>query len=128
MPVRPATTYASNRIAEQTVQRSQPSPINRQRAATIRFNIVIGKTNFHAKFINWSCRSRGRGPRSQINTQIESMTLPKNHIHEGTNCRNENGADHPPRNRVVPRPEIENIPRYSPRKNNANLNPEYSVK
>src|SRR5580704_10404237 len=59
--------------------------------------------------------------------KIAVMTFAKNQNHEGTNARNGNGADHPPRNSVVPRPEMENMARYSPRKNSANLNPEYSV-
>ena len=37
------------------------------------------------------------------------------------------GACQPPRNSVMPRPLMANMPRYSPRKNSANLNPEYSV-
>src|SRR5215469_12963910 len=114
--------------ALQTIQRAHPPPIKCHTATTMRFSTVNGMTNFQAKFINWSWRSRGSVPRSQISTQIESMTFEKNQIHEGMNWRNENGADHPPRNSVVPSPEIENMARYSPRKNSANLNPEYSVK
>ena len=125
---RPAPTYATIRMAEHTIQRSQPSPINRHSAASNKFSSVIGSTNFHAKFINWSWRSRGSVPRIQISTTMESITLEKNQIHDGMNPSACNGADHPPRNSVDPNPEIENMPRYSPRKNSANLNPEYSVK
>src|ERR1017187_470063 len=113
---------------EHITQRNHPSPMNRHKATSTRFNSVIGSTNFQAKFINWSWRSLGTVPRTQISTTIESITLEKNQIHEGTNPRIDRGADHPPRNRAVPKPEIENIPRYSPRKKSANLNPEYSVK
>src|SRR5580704_2947294 len=55
------------------------------------------------------------------------MILEKNQIHEGTQFSTASGADQPPRNSVAPSPEIDNIPRYSPRKNSANLKPEYSV-
>jgi len=65
-------------------------------------------------------------PRTQMNPTIKPSSLAKNHIHEGTQVRNGSGADHPPRNSVIPRPLIANIPRYSPRKNKANLKPEYS--
>src|SRR5260370_33512144 len=63
-----------------------------------------------------------------MNTQMESITFEKNQIHDGTKLSTANGADQPPRKRVVPRPDIENMPRYSPRKKSANLKPEYSVK
>src|SRR5208337_979191 len=82
---------------------------------------------FHAKFISWSWRRRGNVPRIQMKTKMESITLEKNQIHEGMKVRKENGADHPPRKSVVPRPEMENMARYSPRKKSANLKPEYSV-
>src|SRR6266567_6406475 len=114
--------------AEHTTHRSQPSPMNRHSATSTRFSSVIGSTNFHAKFISWSCRKRGNVPRTQMSTTIESITFEKNQIHDGTHHKNENGADHPPRNSAVPNPEIENIPKYSPKKKSANLNPEYSVK
>ena len=46
-------------------------------------------------------------PRIQINTQIESITFAKNQIHDGTKSSTASGADHPPRNSVVPSPEID---------------------
>ncbi len=101
--------------------------MKRHSAVTRRLSSVKGRTNFQAKFINWSWRRRGSVPRIQMKTKIESITLPKNQIHEGMKVRNENGADHPPRKSVVPRPEMENMARYSPRKKSANLKPEYSV-
>src|SRR5580700_5997665 len=113
---------------EQTIHRSQPSPMKRHRPATKRLMRVSGSTNFQAKFMSWSWRRRGRVPRSQMKTHIESMILEKNQIHEGMNWRKEKGADHPPRKRVVPRPEMDIMPTYSPRKKRANLKPEYSVK
>src|ERR1700732_1532842 len=70
-------------------------------------------------------RRRGRVPRTQINPMMRPSSLAKNQIQEGTQVRNGNGADHPPRNSVIPRPLMANIPRYSPRKNRANLKPEY---
>src|ERR1035441_8727150 len=114
-------------MTEQITQRSHPSPINRHNPATIRFKRHRGKTNFQAKFINWSCLSRGSVPRSQMKTKIDIINLEKNQIHDGTQVKNENGADHPPRKSVVPSPEMENIARYSPKKKSANLKPEYSV-
>src|ERR1035437_10167607 len=62
-----------------------------------------------------------------MKTQMESMILEKNQIQDGTQVRNEKGADQPPRNSVVPSPEMENMATYSPRKKSANLKPEYSV-
>src|ERR1035438_6350186 len=115
------------RITEQTTQRCQPSPMKRHSAVTNRLSSVKGRTNFEAKFISWSWRRRGSVPRIQMKTKMESIILPKNQNHEGTQVRNENGADHPPRNSLVPSPEMENMARYSPRKNSANLKPEYSV-
>src|SRR5579871_5582558 len=115
-------------MAVQTIQRAQPWPRKRQTATLTRLSSVKGMTNFQAKFISWSWRRRGSVPRSQMRTQMDSMTLEKNQIHEGMNWRNEKGADHPPRKSVAPRPEMENMPRYSPRKKRANLKPEYSVK
>ena len=72
-------------------------------------------------------RSRGKVPRIQINPAIIASSFAKNHTYEGTHVRKENGADHPPRNSVIANPLMANMPRYSPRKNSANLNPEYSV-
>src|ERR1035438_62828 len=113
------------RIAEQMTQRSHPAPRKRQVAATIRFTSVSGSTNFQAKFISWSWRRRGSVPRIQMKTHIDIITFPKNQHHEGTQPRICKGADHPPRNSVVPRPEMDIMPTYSPRKKRANLKPEY---
>ena len=55
------------------------------------------------------------------------QSLAKNQIYEGTKVRNESGAGQPPRNSVMPRPLMANMPRYSPRKKSANLKPEYSM-
>src|ERR1017187_2025596 len=121
------TTQTTARIAEQTTHRSQPSPMKRQSAVTNRLSSVKGSTNFHAKFINWSWRRRGRVPRIQMKTKMERKILEKNQIQDGMKVRNENGAVHPPRKSVVPRPEMENMAKYSPRKKSANLKPEYSV-
>src|ERR1035438_46124 len=63
-----------------------------------------------------------------MNPKISVSTCAKNQSHDGTHPRNANGADHPPRNSVIPRPLTANISRYSARKNSANLNPEYSMK
>src|SRR5689334_10468046 len=101
--------------------------MNRHSAVTNRSSSVNGRTNFHAKFISWSWRKRGSVPRIQMKTKIDINSFEKNQNHEGITERNENGADHPPRNSVVPNPEIDIIARYSPRKNKANLKPEYSV-
>src|ERR1700722_19404394 len=120
-------TYAAARITVQTTQRCQPSPMKRHSAVTSRLSNVKGRTNFQAKFISWSWRRRGSVPRIHMKMKMAHMTLLKNHIHEGTQARNENGADHPPRKSVAPRPERANMARYSPRKKSANLKPEYSV-
>src|ERR1035437_473788 len=101
--------------------------MKRHKPVTSKFSRHMGKTNFQAKFISWSCRSRGSVPRIQMKTKMESINLEKNQIHDGTQVKNENGAVHPPRNSVVPNPEMENMATYSPRKKSANLKPEYSV-
>src|SRR5579859_5327918 len=115
------------RIAEQITQRGQPPPMKCQSAATKRLRRHMGSTNFQAKFISWSWRRRGSVPRIQMKTPMETKSFPKNQIHEGMNCRIARGAVQPPRKRVEPRPEIENMATYSPRKKRANLKPEYSV-
>src|SRR5260221_3373554 len=106
------TTQTTARIAEQTTQRSHPSPMKCKSAVTMRLRSVKGSVNFQAKFINWSWRRRGRVPRIQMKTKMERKILEKNQIQEGTQVRKENGADQPPRKRVVPRPEMENMARY----------------
>src|SRR5262245_34632586 len=59
----------------------------------------------------------------------KASSLPKNQSHDGrTKLRKANGAVQPPRNKVMPSPQMANSPKYSPRKNRANLNPLYSVK
>src|SRR5436309_10921978 len=73
-------------------------------------------------------RSLGRVPRIQMNTKITPMSFAKNHSHEGTQSKNANGASHPPRNKVMPRLLMAKRPKYSPMKNIAYLNPEYSIK
>src|ERR1700689_1054488 len=95
-----------------TTQCCQPSPMNRHSAVTSKLSSVNGKVNFQAKFISWSCRRRGSVPRIQIKTKMKNRTFAKNHIHEGTQARNDNGADQPPRKSVAPRPERENMARY----------------
>ena len=83
--------------------------------------------NFQAKFISWSIRNRGRVLRTHMNMAINAKSFAKNQRYDGIQLRKENGADHPPRNSVIARPLIANMPIYSPRKNSANLNPEYSM-
>ena len=83
--------------------------------------------NFHAKFISWSMRRRGSVARIQMNMAISTRSLAKNQKYDGIQVRNENGADQPPRKSVMASPQIANMPIYSPRKNSANLKPEYSM-
>src|SRR5208283_454624 len=114
--------------AEQAIQRTGPAPRKCQRPAATMLTSASGSMNFHARFINWSMRSRGSVPRIQMNVKTSAISLAKNQRYDGTQARNENGAVQPPRNNVMPSPLMANMPRYSPRKNSANLNPEYSVK
>ena len=86
---------------------------------------AIGNMNLQAKFISWSMRSRGSVPRTHINITIIARSFAKNQRYDGTQVKNDNGAVHPPRNSVIAKPLMANMPRYSPRKNKANLNPEY---
>src|SRR5690348_1291257 len=67
-------------------------------------------------------------PRVQMKNPSNTSSLPKNHSQLGMNLRKTNGAVQPPRKSVMPRPQMAKSPKYSPRKNNANLNPLYSVK
>src|ERR1017187_8203470 len=106
---------------------AHPSPRKRHRAVTIRLSSVRGRTNFQAKFMSWSCLRRGSVPRIQMKTKMDIIIFEKNQNQDGMKPRNSNGADQPPRKSVVPRPEMENMARYSPRKKSANLKPEYSV-
>src|SRR6267154_48771 len=73
-------------------------------------------------------RKRGSVPRTQINTQIIPKSFRKNQRYDGTQSRNEKGADHPPRKRVMPRPLMAKRPKYSPMKKSAYLKPEYSIR
>src|SRR5262245_55921628 len=59
---------------------------------------------------------------------IKAISFQKNQSHDGTQSSHVNGANQPPRNKVMPSPHKAKRPRYSPRKNSANLKPEYSVK
>src|SRR5215469_897879 len=99
-----------------------------QTAAANRLINAIGSMNFHAKFISWSMRRRGSVLRIQISMAINTRSLAKNQKYDGTQPRKENGAVQPPRKSVIASPQIANIPMYSPRKNRANLKPEYSMK
>src|SRR6185437_7393206 len=105
-----------------------PDGMKRQTAATNRLSNAMGSMNFQAKFISWSMRRRGSVLRIQISMAISTRSLAKNQKYEGTQARKENGAVQPPRKRVMARPQMANIPMYSPRKNRANLKPEYSTK
>ncbi len=72
-------------------------------------------------------RSRGSVPRIQIKRNTIPSSYVRNHTYDGIHVRMDSGDVHPPRNSVMPRPLMANIPRYSPRKNSANLKPEYSL-
>src|SRR5262245_50152052 len=73
-------------------------------------------------------RRRGTVPRIQMNTATSVISFRKNHAQDGIQSSHENGAVQPPRNNVMPSQLTANKPRYSPRKNSANLKPEYSTK
>src|ERR1019366_7533799 len=88
---------------------------------------VIGSINFQAKPMSWTRRNRGSVPRTQINTAMSASSLAKNQTYDGIHSRQASGACQPPRKSVMLRPLMPNMPRYSPRKKSANLNPEYSV-
>jgi len=110
-PKSSCSTYTSNRIAEQTTTSPAVAHKSPQRGDH-QLSRVIGSTNFHAKFINWSCRSRGKVPRTQIKTQIDNITLEKNQIHEDPV---QQGKRRRPaaKEKCVPNPEIDNMARYS---------------
>ena len=58
---------------------------------------------------------------------MRKLSLAKNQTYDGIIPKIIRGACQPPRNRVVARPLIANIPKYSAMKKVAYLNPEYSV-
>src|ERR1700727_2024033 len=111
----------------QISHRSGADGVNFQTPAVTRLMSASGRMNFHAKFISWSMRSRGSVARIQINMAINTSSFAKNQRYDGITLRNESGADHPPRNSVIVIPLMANMPIYSPRKNSANLKPEYSM-
>src|SRR4051794_23173537 len=113
--------------AAPTSQRSYPGGMKCQMAAEMILMSAIGNMNFQAKFMSWSIRKRGSVPRIQMNPAINTSNFVKNQIHDGTASTNANGACQPPRKSVMPSPLIANSPMYSPRKNSANLKPEYSM-
>ena len=39
----------------------------------------IGMSHFHPRAMNWSYRSRGSVPRSQMKKKMKANSLPKNH-------------------------------------------------
>src|SRR5881227_1147836 len=98
-----------------------------QTPATNMLIRAMGRMNSQAKFMSWSMRRRGSVPRTQMKPAMSTSSLRKNQAHEGMKVRNDSGADHPPRKRVMAMPEVANMPRYSPRKKRANLKPEYSM-
>src|ERR1051325_3424294 len=71
---------------------------------------------------------RGTVPRLRMDQLMIATSLAKNQNHDGIISNDCNGACHPPRNSVMPNPLMANMPRYSARKNSANLKPEYSMK
>src|SRR5262249_28934374 len=99
-----------------------------QTAATTTLISVMGSRNFQARFMNWSVRKRGIVPRAQMNRLSNTNSFVKNQTHDGMKSRNAKGDVQPPRNKVMPSPQMENKPKYSPRKKSANLKPLYSVK
>src|SRR5215469_14783911 len=111
-----------------TSHRTGPDEMKCQVPAAKRLINAIGSMNFHAKFMSWSMRRRGKVLRIQMSMAISTRSLAKNQRYEGTQLRKENGADHPPRKSVIANPLMANMPMYSPRKKSANLNPEYSTK
>ncbi len=92
-------------------------------------------STFQPNFMNWSYRSRGSEPRSQMNRNMNSQTLAVNHSSGHQPSLNMpsliadsgHGARQPPRNSVVARAETVTMLTYSARKNIANFSAEYSV-
>src|SRR5665213_2238004 len=115
------------RNAVQTIQRRMPCGIRCQMPTSKTLSSVMGSMNFQARPMSWSMRRRGKVPRTQMKAAMKASSLPKNQMYDGIQVRNENGEDQPPRNSVIARPEVANMQRYSPRKNSANLKPEYSM-
>src|SRR3569833_2828007 len=92
-----------------------------------------GTRNFQPKCMNWSYRSRGSVPRSQMNTNSARITLAVNQSsgHQPELAPSQtveigNGARQPPRNSVAARAETVTMLMYSARKNSANFSDEYS--
>src|SRR5271168_4076706 len=108
--------YGTITRAAQASHRDGPGGMKCQTPEVTRLSSAIGSINFHAKFISWSIRRRGRVLRIHINIAINARSLAKNQRYDGTQPRKENGADHPPRNSVIASPLIANMPIYTPRK------------
>src|SRR3954462_4092501 len=71
---------------------------------------------------------RGKVARIQINPRSKLNSFSPNQAYDGINSRKAQGACHPPRNNVTPKPLSAHMPKYSAMKKSAYLKPEYSVK
>src|SRR5262245_40920853 len=104
-------------------------------ATTAIHNSEIGISTFHPNRMNWSYRSRGSVPRSQMKTNMKTHSLAMNQItgHQPSFAPDQigppsgQGACQPPRNSVVANAATVNMLMYSARKNSANLSELYSV-
>src|SRR6266567_5330877 len=114
--------------------RSTPCDRYTRTAATATIQTrETGISTFHPIFMNWSYRSRGNVPRSQMKTNTKTRTLPKNQttgiqpLLAADQSEIGHGARQPPRNSVVARAETVTRLTYSARKNSANFSELYSV-
>src|SRR5918911_3682909 len=101
--------------------------------ATTTQTSAPGMRIFQPNRMNWSYRSRGSVPRSQMKTKRKTQSLRTNHStgHQPVFAplQSEIGQDarQPPRNSVVAIAETVTMLTYSARKNRANFSDEYSV-
>ena len=111
----------------QTSHRDGPCGRKRQTPTLTRLSKPHWQHEFPGEVHQLVHTQSGKVLRTHMNMAISAKSFAKNQRYDGIQLRKENGADHPPRNSVIASPLIANMPIYSPRKNSANLNPEYSM-
>lgn len=86
-----------------------------------------GRINFHPIRINWSYLYLGMAARIIKKKKFINEILIKNQTNPGINPNDEIIGNHPPRNKLTMRMDVNKIAEYSPKKNNAKPIAEYST-
>jgi len=77
--------------------------------------------------ISWSYLYLGKVARTSTNKKQKNNTFKAKITDVGTNEKKAQGAYQPPKNNIVAKVAINNMLLYSPKKNIANVNEEYST-